>query len=195
MLLFIATPSHKGDAQVCVNWVTKLIQEIGINAKVNVVSNCPWIDVARSNLIAEFLKTECTHLFFRDDDIDIEPDVLKRMIETNVDIIVAPYRMRLKPYDWALRTEKGRVYPGLGCALISRQVITKMIEAHPELEYDEDGKKLYALFQHKFVKNKGIRKLLKEDHAFFYRIQKLGFKVNILLNAKVNHGGILSQYC
>ncbi len=193
--LYFATPSHKGSSQDCVNWVSRLIAGMGIEAKVGVVTNCPWIDVARSSLVAEFLRTDCGHLLFRDDDIDFDGSVLRRMLDLKTDIAAAPYRMRTPPHAWALRTdERGFVYPGLGCCLISRRVLTGLVDAHPELEYDNDGKKLVALFLHRFIDEDGVQKLLKEDHAFFYRAQTQGFKVDLLVGAEVRHGGVAATF-
>lgn len=198
MILF-ATPSHKcSDEQLgeLARWAVRMAQALQLTeAKLSVVSNCPWLDCARADLVAEFLKSSCTHLFFRDDDIDLAPDVVAGLLKMQRPIAVAPYRMRSKPHAWALTMEDDRIVSaGLGAALIERGVIEMMVRRNPDLEYFQDGDKRCALFHHMLVGAGEGRTMLKEDHAFFARARACGFEVDALRGAVVNHGGIVSTW-
>lgn len=195
MKLFFATPSHKGDGQACVTWSATMARSLGVEAHISVISDCPCIDVARSTLVASFLKTDCTHLFFRDDDITFEePSTLLRLIDQTSDIAVIPYKKRTAN-EWALRFDsRGFVFPGLGCCVIARHVIEHMIEHYPDLTYVDNGLTLHALFMHCFDFDGGQKLFLQEDHAFFLRAQKLGFRIRVVTGETVYHAGIACRY-
>jgi hypothetical protein len=195
MRLFIGTPSHKGDPRVCVDWVTRLVQRLGIDlsAQVSIVAQCPWLDIARSLLVQEFLASDCTHLLFRDDDIEFEPETLRTLLTTKAPLACIPYRMRLAPHEWAVAAIGDQFYPGLGCALIERSVLERLVALYPELAYEQDGKTLHAFFLHTFIEDGGKRRLLKEDHAFWHRCHGIGAHVQ-LLPGRVVHAGVESLF-
>jgi hypothetical protein len=197
MSVFFATPSHKcNDEQLgeIANWSASVVGKLKLDkAQLSVVRNCPWLDSARADLVAAFMRTDLPYLFFRDDDNFIKADVLRRMIELNQPIVIAPYKMRLPPYNWTVRRGGALnhvVAAGLGVALIQRHVIRGMIDAYPELHYRQDGEPRWALFHHE-IKN---GELLKEDHAFFMRAGECGFGIHCLDNVTVDHGGVVSTW-
>lgn len=183
MSVFFATPSHKGDVGSIANWGASMAAVLKLaGASCGIVSNCPWLDAARADLIAAFLKSDCESLFFRDDDISIEPSTLRAMLDLNRPIVSIPYRMRQVPHAW--------VTSGLGCVLMQRRVINDMVMAYPELGYDQDGSSRWALF-HPILEN---RRLLKEDQAFFLRAKRIGFSPDLLEGYQIDHGGIVDTF-
>jgi hypothetical protein len=188
MTICIATPCHRGSDEALgaiANWSAALVQALKLEgAQLALVSNCPWLDAARADLVAAFLNTSCTHILFRDDDIFFEPDVLRRMLDAKAPIIVAPYRIRLPPHTWATG--------GLGAALIRRDVIEALRDQHPELRYYQEGEERCGLFHHMFVGQSTERRLLKEDHAFFHRVRGAGYSVVECAGARVRHGDVES---
>jgi hypothetical protein len=194
-MIYFATPCHRGTKEMIgaiANKAAKITSDLAIKgAQCGIVTNCPWLDAARADLIAGFLNTDCKYLFFQDDDISIESNIIKRMLDMDRDIVVAPYKMRLPPHSWAITQNNGQtINAGLGCALIRRSVVDKMIQDYPELTYDQDGQERVGLFHH-IILNKNM---LKEDHAFFYRALKSGFRINCLDNATVDHAGVISTW-
>lgn len=191
MKVFFAIPCHRATDEmigILANRCTSIAR--GIPAELSIVSNCPWLDAARADLVAKFLLSNSTHLFFIDDDEEIESVVLKSMIERDAPIVIVPYRKRFPPHDWAVKIEnKEIIAAGLGCTLIKREVIERMIDDFPELTYEQDGRQQHNLFLHVIDNNE----LLKEDHAFFHRAAQCGFRITPI-EATINHNGIISTW-
>ena len=72
---------------------------------------------ARNKLVTEFLKTDCTHLFFIDADISFEPDDLIRVLAFNKPLVAAPY-----PIKKDGKVEEGDASMGWCIKLSFRQV-------------------------------------------------------------------------
>lgn len=181
--IHVATPCHRAsvsEIQTAKAYGVDLLQRIGSPGAVSIVPNCPWLDCARSDLVAEFLRGPCELLFFRDDDIFIEPRLLRQLVDLDAPIAVAPYRTRLPPHVWA----EG----GLGCTLVRREAIVAMHAHYPI--YDQDGGVRSTMFTHLLVG----RKLLKEDQAFYYRAAECGFEAMKLPGAEVTHDSIKSRW-
>jgi hypothetical protein len=84
---------------------------------------------------------------------------------------------------------------GTGCMLIKREVIEKMIAAHPETMYVSDscdtmGQPMHALFDaHIDHENPLAPRYLSEDYLFCYRWRAMGGRVHLFLRPKVVHHG------
>lgn len=187
--IHVATPSHRASDSVIkslTEWGTSMLKAIGAAGAVSIVPNCPWLDCARADLAAGFMGAGCDLLFFRDDDIYIEPSVLEGLISLDAPIAVAPYRTRHHPHNWS----EG----GLGCTLIQRRVMEVLYERYPTYDqvgaYDQEGGVRSMMFTHLLVG----RKLLKEDQAFYYRAAECGFKPVELIGAEVTHGIVSSKW-
>jgi hypothetical protein len=180
---------------------------------------CPWIDIARTNLVARFLASKESLLLFVDSDVWFEPAVLDAMIAANADILTCTYRKRSPPHDFCLRPlgsqqpharrllespmrllEEKRILEiesdGLGCTFIRRRVIEKMVWDHPELRYvDDDNTDRYWLFQ-PFVATdpSGVARSAGDDKAFFLRARGSGFKVECLIDATIFHDGVEGRF-
>ena len=93
--IFISSPMYGGQ---CFGFYTQsllqlnnLFRDSGIQSMMSFIFNESLITRARNALAHQFLKTDCTHLFFIDADIRFQaPDVLK-MIEADKDIICGIY--------------------------------------------------------------------------------------------------------
>lgn len=204
-MICFAMPCYKSDPNVATRWATTLATELGVKATVSIVFNCAWIDTARAILVSNFLRTRCDYLFFRDQDIDIHPGVLLRMLNrlmlSQSDIIVAPYHVREEvPIRWDTGWDKqGKlVHAGLGCCLIQRHVIEDLWSRyHDELDFMQDGAECVDLFRKIFGPRNagGERDLLKEDHSFFWRIrQNPTNRLGWLDYVRVTHDGVESHF-
>jgi hypothetical protein len=190
---------------------------------------CPWIDVARTNIVAQFLSTIEEYLLFVDSDVWFEPGIVESMIAVDAEVLTCSYRKRKPPHDFCLRPIGSQqpharrlleaplrvaeiqqsVIParatarvieiesdGLGCCLVRRHVIEKMIWDHPELRYvDDDGTDRHWLFQ-PFVATDvdGVPRPAGDDKAFFLRARGSGFKVECLIDATIFHDGIEGRF-
>jgi hypothetical protein len=188
--IFVATPCHRCDherVKELATWARQTLESSGLQGTLGVVTNCPWLDAARADLVAAFTASDCTHLLFRDDDIDFSGATLKSMVLSSGgrSIVRVPYRERLAPHNWARE--------GLGCCLIPRGVIERMIAHFPELRYMQNGEERFALFHHMFSGLGDQRILLKEDAAFFARSRQV-FAPVVDISAEVTHGGVVSNW-
>lgn len=161
----------------------------------------------RHYLVAEFLKSDCTHLLFWDVDIEpLDPTVVRQMLATGHDIIggACPFRgetggvvcnvhQRDKDRGLVDTDETGSIdvaEVGTGFLLMSRKAIVRMCEAHPELLYFADlqsvhGEPMWALFDTSLVN----RRFLSEDYFFCKLWRDLGEKVYVYVPFQARHWG------
>ena len=155
------------------------------------------IAVARNQLVNDFLKSDCTHLFFLDSDMLILPDVIDRLLAYDKDVVSALAFTRARGLPAFRIIENGKYvvplnYPrkslfetngasGLGCILIKRKVI-------------EDIKKSVGekpMFQ--FVYNSPTD-VVGEDVYFCELLRNAGYKIWISSELIVGHfGGIIDE--
>lgn len=93
--VFIATPMYGG---VChgvyvqgLLQLTDIFRQLGWGANVSMLFNESLITRGRNAMVANFLKTDCTHLFFIDSDIRFNATEVPRMFEVDKDIICGIY--------------------------------------------------------------------------------------------------------
>lgn len=160
--VFIAIPTLDG-------WVhTKTIQAITAQSaghEIKFVSGISPVAKARNTAVAEFLRTDCTHLWFVDSDTIPPSDALKRLLDMDADIAsgVTPVllnngimsnvfpsddpskRMTMEEVEKA-DTLINAVGVGASCILIKRRVLDNDVEGvalkspwYAELWF-EDGK-------------------------------------------------------
>lgn len=198
--IFFAIPSHRppADTTVFPAWAQRMLSGLREPAPADlcILAHCPWVGVARDRLVDLFIRSHHTHLFFRDDDNDLaDPTDLQRMIDLDKPIVVAPYRKRQPPHDFAIvegtiDSKPTILAAGLGLTLIKRGVLFDMIEAYPELRYESPEPGGCALFHHEIVEIEGKRTYLKEDAAFFWRASRIGYDITAIQGVTTLHGGI-----
>jgi hypothetical protein len=207
--------------------VSPILQQHG--GQLGLEIGCPWIDIARTNIISQFLRSNETHLLFVDSDVWFDSSIVVVMMQECTDVLTCTYRKRKPPHDFCLRPignqqpHARRLFEapmriveiqqsevpargtarvleiesdGLGCTLVRRHVIEKMVSDHPELTYvDDDGAKRYWLFQ-PFVATdaEGVARPACDDKAFFLRARGSGFKVECLIDATIFHDGVEGRF-
>jgi len=207
--MLIAIPSYIGVSPKTMLTVVNVSTRYG--GQISTVSDCPWIDQARSELVGQFLDSSQEELLFIDSDVSFDVSLVEGMKECKSDIVTVSYRRRVQPFHWSLtpltqqmkikdspmrNTDGGlRVIEimsdGLGCCLIQRAVIEKMTENYPNLIYFTDEfKKRVNLFQHGVGVIDGKPSFIGEDRMFFARARASGFKVECLVDATIHHGQI-----
>lgn len=216
--LLIATPSHDGKYESCymdsLVETEKLIKEYGGQVGHIKINYCADIYYARARLAGAFYRAEkTTHMIMIDADMGWNAHDIVRMLLLRSDLIGAAGPRKQYPlnairnYAFALRDDYGNYMPfyhtletnvgevsevGGAFLMISRACIEKMVNAHPELEFETDENTTdYALFE-PIIINKGkeyTRRRLSEDYAFCYRWRQLGGKVEVLLDVKLKHVG------
>jgi hypothetical protein len=161
----------------------------------------------RHTLMAEFLKSDCTHLLFWDADIEPkDPSIVRQMLQTGHDIVggACPFRGETGHVVCNIRQvdkDRGMIDTddvqcvevsevGTGFLLMSRKAIVKMCESYPELMYFSDlptgyGEPMWALFDTVIVD----RRFLSEDYFFCKLWKGLGEKVYVYVPFEARHWG------
>ncbi len=125
----------------------RLITSLNIEYEVNIISGCPVLPVARNTLVAMFMNTDGTDLFFIDSDVGFNPCGVIKILERKEGIVAGVYPLKRHPTNFPvqIKTEDGipigmdglieADYLPAGFMRIRRSVIEKMQLAYPELKY------------------------------------------------------------
>lgn len=202
MILFVATPCYRSDAAAAVAWAARLGRDLGVQTLACCPADSPpWLHVARAQLAGAFKESAASLMLMRDDDVGVPPGVVARMIAADVDAIVAPYVIRdplgsERPrHDVTLNPDGTVRFAGLGCALVTHAVISRLwFEHEDELGFDRRGRRYVAMFRDFFAQVDGRVELIEEDRAFWYRVAQAGFRIDALDDVEVPHGGIALRY-
>lgn len=93
--IFVATPMYGGQCHgVYVQSLlvlTEIFRQLGWTCMVSMLFNESLITRGRNALVANFLKTDCTHLLFIDSDIRFNAQEVPRMFEVDRDVICGIY--------------------------------------------------------------------------------------------------------
>jgi hypothetical protein len=152
---------------------------------------------------------------FIDADIEFDPEDVIRMLHEDKDILCGAYPLKAIPATSVVHVESLEMKDerflearnaGTGFMMIKREVIEKMMESYPELKHqpgrnilkasspvyktEDILKYTYALFDTNIEEmENGVLQYLSEDYLFCRRWQKLGGKVLLDPEIKLNHIG------
>jgi len=211
--IFFATPCYGGMLTdqyfLSMFRMSQTFMRHGINFRITTLRNESLVTRARNILTAMFMESDCTHLMFIDSDIEFDPDSILRALAYDKPIMAAAYPKKALPVQYAInfkfkdmekkqvRVENGAVEvldASTGFFLVKREVVEKMMQAHPELHYRNDSnidpkfnKYCYALFDTWL--DPDDNRYLSEDYTFCRRWQKLGGEIWLDPNTKLNHVG------
>lgn len=167
---------------------------------------------ARNVAIMEFMLSDCTDLIYVDNDVSWRRDAPLRLISHPVDIVGGAYRKKVPDETYAVRwieNEAGEVQgsdpaTGLlevrglpaGFVRITRRAIQRMINELRPIQYKFNrghygDTPVYKIFDHEYVQYEGeeYHDLITEDYAFCESWRKLGGKVWVDPDMRVNHHG------
>jgi hypothetical protein len=161
---------------------------------------------ARNVLFTLFLQSECTDLFFIDDDIGCQPGSFGRLMDHPVEIVGGSYRSRrgdieefvLKPlpgdglcFDPDQKTGLMEVEAvPTGFMRITRAAALRMVEAYPDLWFYDStapGMKIHCLFD--FALDQENHMYWSEDYYFCRRWRAIGGKVWVDPFLELTHTG------
>jgi len=162
----------------------------------------PYIQKARNDLAAQFLRSKCDIFIFVADDLEYKPEDLLKLIETPGDVVAGVYRLKSDAEQYPVRIHVGPNRIALtrddGCILasrvqtgflrINRVVFEKIIEGYPDLSYYglKNGEKINIA--HDFFPQ-GVRnhRWIGEDYAFCDLWTGLGEKIWIIPDVDLTH--------
>ncbi len=164
MRVFVAIPAY--DRKICCETATALLSEqavanaAGIEMQVCFLPGSCYVDKARNQLVREFLESDADRLVFIDADVAWEPGALLKIATAKPDFVGGCYRHKRDeetyPIEWIAERdelwsdeETGLIevsaLPG-GFLSLSRDVFTKLREAHPDRAYAHEGHVFHAYF-------------------------------------------------
>ena len=213
--LFIATPCYGGMlSDQYFHSILILGHELSknnVDYGIFTIRNESLVTRARNSLVAMFLESNYTDLFFIDADIQFDPQSVLRMLTMDKPVIGGAYTVKQipprytlsfcfdgDPDDRRLIVDKGAIEVaeiGSGFLLIRREVLERMIEAYPELKYNNDissyPNKLDPFFYTFFdtMLDPATHRYLSEDYTFCRRWRDIGGKVWLDPKTILNHIG------
>ena len=170
--LFVATPAYGG--WLCEDYLHSMLElqtfcnQEQIPFRIQTLGMESLVTRARNTLVANFLDDEdATHLLFVDADIGFKPQIVKRMLDFDHEVVCAPYPMKLinwsaipqlvkddldyktlsLPYVLNFKDKDNiEVKQGFanvldaatGFLLIKKESLLKMVKEYPELHYNTD---------------------------------------------------------
>lgn len=100
--VMVAIPAYGGVIHTsCVDGILSILGPAAAeNIKISflITNGDSLVTRARNNIVAEFLKSECTHLFFLDSDIGFTPTAFLRLVKSGYDLCGTAYPK--KEIDW-----------------------------------------------------------------------------------------------
>jgi hypothetical protein len=151
---------------------------------------------SRNNLAAMFLESDCTHLFFLDNDIIIEPWQFQKLLDADKDLVCALYPKKQGALAWVINhlsmnetpDKFGRMrvkHAGTGAWLLERKALEKHIAKRPEIKYVESGLTRWDVFPMHAVNGE----YLSEDWFFCNRWIEDGFEIWVDTTCQLRHIG------
>ena len=204
--VFVAIPAHEGATKVpCTIGLLHLQQVFFLNNipyEIKFETGCPYISMARNNLIAKFMQSDCTDLLFIDDDVGFPLEAVSKIFNYDVDVIAGIYPKRKEPIEWPviLKVADGKIAieNGIveaenlptGFMRIKREVIQKMQAQYPELEYIDanGGEKRFNLFG-LYIKD---NRFYGDDYGFCHLWTEMGGKTWAIPDIDFIHYGAKS---
>lgn len=203
--IFVATPLYGDDIKL-VTFHTLFgaamdISQLGWQMELKFIQGSFPIHFVRNVFCDMFLRTKCTDLIFLDSDVGVEPHTFPRMVNSDVDIFIAPYRMKTPEPRYPVVSNNpdgsivlennglARVKHGpAGCMRIKRHVIEKMAEGSPmckNVDYHRDA--IYPrIFDYTYDAN---GQFIGEDTEFCRKWREMGGSVWVDPYIKTDHAG------
>lgn len=153
MKIYFAIPSYRGieslDFLDALEATVKLCEERGHQHVVSILSGCCYVQVARNELVKQFLDTDCDTLFFLDDDLTWKPEDALKLIEMADEVVAGVYPkktaqedypvvIKTNPEHYPIGREDGCIealFVATGFLRVKRSVIERLIEANPAQKY------------------------------------------------------------
>jgi len=184
---------------------------LGMNFTIDSMVNESLVTRARNSLVSKFLffgtdtipPQTSTHLMFVDADIGFEPEEIIKLILADKDIAGGLYPKKALPIGYVVNRIEGAKAEGnmvqvnnlgTGFMLIKRGVIERMIDAMPELHYQDSigldpkfAPYKFALFD--TLIDPQTHEYLSEDYTFCKRWRDMGGEIWADLSINLNHVG------
>ncbi len=199
--ILFATPMYGGQCtEPFFHSAMRTVQELdrqGIAYDWLTEKNESLVHRARMEMTATFLRTDHTHLFWIDADMDWEPEHVAALWNLETDIACGCYAMKKRDAQWYAAWKAGKLvknldqfdgpievdYCGTGFLLIRRSVLETLAASAPSWE-GANGR-VPALFMTP-IYNDGLE---SEDYHFCRIAREAGFKIIMDPSVRLKHWG------
>jgi hypothetical protein len=200
--IFIAIPSGKSAPDVdmsCSLTDTMFhLYESGMRPERRIVHGNCYVHLCRTQLVHQFMKTDCSHILFWDDDVAAPPGAARRLLNYDRDVVVAPYPKKVpagtppeKAWPYVLTDGVPDPFGLLKCEkvatgflLIRRNVIETLYKIHAaERTFlcDTLNDDVIDLFPTGLIPgfplDEGKQRWWGEDYAFSILVGRAGFQI------------------
>lgn len=178
-----------------------ILDRLGVDFCIHESRNSCFVDMSRNKLVAEFLKTDFTHIWMVDDDMGWNADAVPKMLAKDLEFIAAAGPKKTDAQDEfccninVLPDETPIVKDGLLSAskvggafvILKREALLRLIDKFPELKcLPVDSEFGYRLFECTYTVNKWIT----EDYNFCERFLEAGGEIWIYPDVDFIHTGM-----
>lgn len=176
------------------------LTKMGVDVQIHQSQMSCFVDMSRNTLVAQFLKTDCTHMLQIDDDMGWNADAILHMLAHDKEFIAAVGPKKVDAGDQFCCTinvhadetpivEKGLISAskvGAAFVLFKRAAIERMIKAYPEMVCRAvDMEFGYRFYETTYSANR----FQSEDYNFCDRYIAAGGEVWIYPNVDFIHTG------
>lgn len=158
------------------------------------VGGCCYVDFARNQLVARFLRGRATDLIFIDADVGFDPDALVRLCKATRPLVAGIYPKKVDPPEWPVALDASHVWADADGLVECSMVPTGFMRIHRSVfralkvpHYVAPGIEgsVGAYFQ--CVVRQGV--YLGEDVEFCRRYREAGGKVHAFVDMDLRHVG------
>ena len=197
--IFVATPTYTGD--VAYDYASALALASmhcilrGVWIEPRGAAGFSLVEYARNWLVAEFLESKATHLFWVDADLWFAPDAIYRLFSRGKDAIAGVYTTKHETAPIFPYMADGPVKDGIqlaervpgGFLCVSRAAVEKVVSTCEWHEIEHAGKKRLA--PRFFDLRLDGTKLVGEDYIACERLRRAGFKIYVETDISFIHYG------
>jgi GT2 family glycosyltransferase len=176
------------------------LTKAGVDVQIHQSQMSCFVDMSRNTLVAEFLKTDCTHMWQIDDDMGWNADAILHMLAQDREFVAAAGPKKVDSGDQFCCTihvhadetpivDRGLISAskvGAAFVLFKRSAIERMIKAYPEMVCRAVDKEFgYRFYETEYSENK----FQSEDYTFCDRFTAAGGEIWIYPNVDFVHTG------
>ena len=187
----------------CMKNAAKLLHKHGYDLDYGLVTGQPYIQLARDELVGQFLESNANIFLFIADDLEYSPLDILRVIETPGEVVAGVYPQHVEPVNYPVKiyidANKKPIVREDGCILamfiqtgfmrVNRTVFEQIVQAYPKLAYGGfDKSKGRFFFRHDFFPQ-GVYGCawIGEDYAFCKLWIDIGGKIWIIPDLNLTH--------
>jgi hypothetical protein len=201
--IMVATPTYTGDTIVeqrnalCIAGQHCILKGVWVEPRS--AAGFSLVEYGRNWLVAEFLESKATHLFWLDADVDFPPDKIYKLFARGLDVIAGVYLTKHKTDPGFPYEPIGPVIDGLqlaakvpgGFLCMSRRAVETVCAKCEWHDIDHMGvvRNSPRMFALEMIDENGRKRLEGEDYIACARLRAAGYKIYVETDINFTHYG------